>query len=523
MGIDKKRPLRVANIIEDGKLGGPQIRIIAAAAAMKNEVDTTVIMPIENSDKFRERCDTEGIKYKAMSISRITKEWRVALRYVFFSIFEIARIVRFLKREKFDLIHVSGGSWQYKGVIAGKLAGIKVLWHLNDTSMPTLFRYLFSIMSPLADGFIFSSERSREYYGDLVKSKGQQFLIPAPVDTVSFDPSTVKPYDGGLTSQLKDKVVIMTVANVNPIKGLECLIKTAADVNKSNSDVCFVVVGAIHDNQKNLYEHLLNLENQLSVKNVMFIGAQSDIKGLLQISDIYLCTSLAESSPIAVWEAMAMGKPVVSTDVGDVPIHVKDGQSGYIVNVDDFIALAERLSRYIQEPKIRLEHGKCLRKAAVNDLDIKLCAKRHVQAYSSQKHFFSQVRDFCKGFDYMGTWCRVHTSLIVSTYKRTGWVCIENPSTNTKIYRQVKGLSNTGFNVGSIEMDYDSRCELGISGKKDDAGFIQCELYMKQASFIEKWFVANWRHPDYTHMVSYRFALLGGILGCLGLVTGLVS
>ena len=106
--------IRVANIIEEGKLGGPQIRIVMVASAMREDVDTTVIMPFENSKMFRDQCNANGVKYKAMSISRITTEWRAALHYIIFSIFEIAKIVRFLKREKFDLVHVSGGSWQYK-------------------------------------------------------------------------------------------------------------------------------------------------------------------------------------------------------------------------------------------------------------------------------------------------------------------------------------------------------------------------------------------------------------------------
>ena len=48
-----KDKLRVANIIEEGKLGGPHLRIVNIAKLIKEEVDTTVIMPSENSDDFR--------------------------------------------------------------------------------------------------------------------------------------------------------------------------------------------------------------------------------------------------------------------------------------------------------------------------------------------------------------------------------------------------------------------------------------------------------------------------------------
>ena len=379
----EKRPFRVANIIEEGKLGGPQIRIMMAAASMKERVDTTVIMPIENSERFRDRCDAEGIEYIAMPISRITTEWRVAIRYLLFSIFEIVRIVRFLKQEKFDLIHVSGGSWQYKGVIAGKLAGIKVVWHLNDTSMPALFRRLFSIISRYVDGFIFASQRSKEYYGTLVTRKVPEFVVPAPVDTAAFSPTSVTAYSGGLIEQLRDKVVVGTVANVNPVKGLEYLVQAAAQINNRNRDVCFIVVGAIYKNQTKYYDKLQVLAAKLSADNILFLGAQSDIKGLLKIMDIYLCSSVAESSPIAVWEAMAMVKPIVSTDVGDVPIYIEDGMNGYVVDVGDIDKMTERLSLYIEDRYLRQEHGARAREVSVNNLDVRLCAERHIEAYSA--------------------------------------------------------------------------------------------------------------------------------------------
>ena len=50
-----------------------------------------------------------------------------------------------------------------QGVFAAKLAGIQVLWHLNDTSIPLIFRILFSLISKYVDCFVFASERSRQY------------------------------------------------------------------------------------------------------------------------------------------------------------------------------------------------------------------------------------------------------------------------------------------------------------------------------------------------------------------------
>lgn len=383
MGIGKSsRIIRVANIIEEGKLGGPQIRIITVAAKMHDQVETTVIMPTENSEWFVNACISEEIKYKTLPISRITKEWTVALRYIFFSIFEIAQITKLLKSEKFDLIHVSGGSWQYKGVIAGKLANVPVLWHINDTSMPRLLRKLFSIISPMADGFIFASECSKQYYQPILKRALPSFVIPSPVDTMTFNPKVVNPYEGKLKSLFKDKIVIGTVANVNPVKGLEHLIKVASELNDSFQDIYFLVIGAIYQNQSGYFKKLKKLAAELGVENILFLGGQSDIKELLKTIDIYFCSSISESSPIAVWEAMAMGKPVVSTAVGDVPLYIENCINGFVVDVGNIDEMVRCLSIYISEEKLREQHGKLAREVSVRHLDVAHCAYRHIQAYS---------------------------------------------------------------------------------------------------------------------------------------------
>lgn len=374
-------PLRIANLIEEGKLGGPQVRICAVAAALKGQADTTVIMPLQNSGAFRRRCDALGVSYRVLPITRITKEWSAAVRYVLFSVFEVLRLTREFKKGGFDLVHVSGGSWQFKGVLAAKLAGKKVLWHLNDTSMPGFIRRLFSVISPLADGFIFASERSRAYYDGMVREDQPEFVVPAPVDGRAFDPSGEHLGERELLEHWTGKLVVGTVANISPVKGLDVLIRSAAKLKKLGFDVQFVVIGAIYPSQQRYFSDLQKLAAELLVDNIEFVGAKEDVRALMKRFDIYLCSSNAESSPISVWEAMAMAKPVVSTDVGDVPIYVKDGESGFVVDVGDSGAMAERLARLLENTTKRQAFGEKAREMAVRELDVLRCAERHLAAY----------------------------------------------------------------------------------------------------------------------------------------------
>lgn len=373
--------MRVANIIEEGKLGGPQVRMCAVAAALNGQVETVVIMPIENSKVFQQRCDSCGIPYITLPLTRITKEWRVAIRYMLFSFFEILQIAWVLKKGKFDLVHVSGGSWQFKGVIAARLAGKKVLWHLNDTSMPGFIRRLFSVLNRFAHGFIFASDRSKKYYSDLMSHEKPNFVVPAPVDGHAFDPNSEYMGEDELLTRLAGKLVVGTVANVSPVKGLDVLIRSAAKLKEQGLDVQFVVVGAIYPSQQRYFSDLNKLATELGVDNVEFVGVRDDVRTLMKRFDIYLCSSNAESSPISVWEAMAMAKPVVSTDVGDVPVYVRNVESGFIVDVGDSSAIVDCLTLLLENDTLRQEFGEKAREIAICELDISRCAERHLAAY----------------------------------------------------------------------------------------------------------------------------------------------
>jgi glycosyltransferase involved in cell wall biosynthesis len=374
--------ISVAYILEDGRLGGPHIYIHRLNKALHKKVKSIIIIPNEDSEEFQLLCEESGIQYKTFWMSRITKEWKFALRYIFFSPIEIVRLALYFRREKFTFIYAGGGSWQYKGVIAGKLAGIKVLWHLNDTSIPFIFRTLFGLLSKYADGFVFASERSRQYYGSLIKQKTNEFVIPAPVDTKTFD--QVQKYKGDevLLESWQGKIVIGVVANINPVKGLETLIQVAAILNQQFDNLVFTVVGPIFSNQKRYFEQLHNICRYQSVNNIYFVGGRSEIRPFLNRFNIYVCCSLAESSPIAVWEAMSMGKAIVSTDVGDVPLYVRHNHNGFIVEVGDFKKMSDYISVLILDELLRLKFGGLSRNIAVNQLDSRLCAIRHLKAFT---------------------------------------------------------------------------------------------------------------------------------------------
>ena len=154
------------------------------------------------------------------------------------------------------------------------------------------------------------------------------------------------------------------------------------EINKQAAQkVSFVIVGSINNNQKSYYDYLNSLKEKYNIENLYFYGVSNDVKSILKSTDIYVCSSIAEASPVSLWEAMAMKKAVVSTDVGDVSRFISDGKNGYIVNVGDYEQLANQIGVLIENINIRERYGKEARKVVRNNLDISTVAEQHQITY----------------------------------------------------------------------------------------------------------------------------------------------
>ena len=372
--------LRVANIIEDGRLAGPQLRILAVAYELyKRGIETTVVFPDVDSEAFASRLDKSGIRSVALPLRRLSRGWWKGIRYAIYFPFEIFSLWRFFRKQGFAFIHCSGGFWQIKGLVAAKLAGIPAIWHMNDTVFPIRWRPLFLLACQLfVHRLIFAGRRVHEHYIGTSPCPVDYTEIQAPVNVSVFDPALAK-VDARISSV--EGIRVVTVANVNPLKGIEYFIEMAATLNSKYANLHFFVIGPIYDSQSAYYQKLTALSSQLGLENLTFLGASQDISSVLKAADVYVCTSISEASPTSVWEAMAMEKAIVSTDVGDASRFVIDDMSGLIVPPRDSKALAAAVSRLIDDSELRARYGTLARRIAAEQLAIDACVDGHIRAY----------------------------------------------------------------------------------------------------------------------------------------------
>ena len=98
--------IRIANIIEDGRIAGPQIRMLSVARALKtHNIETIIIYPKQDSKDFESRINQYSIDSKKMRITRLSKNFRDILFYLLSFPFEILMIYKYLKHNNFKYVH----------------------------------------------------------------------------------------------------------------------------------------------------------------------------------------------------------------------------------------------------------------------------------------------------------------------------------------------------------------------------------------------------------------------------------
>ncbi|OEU76132.1 MAG: hypothetical protein BA874_09645 [Desulfuromonadales bacterium C00003068] len=301
------------------------------------------------------------------------------IKYFIFFIPELLSVYELLKKEHVDIVHCNG-TWQIKGILGGWLCGAGVIWHLNDTRVVGFINTMFKLLAlRLCHGFITAGERVRIHYcNDRRFSKKLVMEIQAPVDTSSFDPDRV---ESDQTLENFDGLRIVTVGNVNPAKGFEYFIEMASILNKQYGNLTFVVVGPHFESQKKYSEKLRSLVKRLRMDNLVFYGRSSDVASVLKAADIYVCSSVSEASPMSVWEAMSMARPIVSSNVGDVAKFIKDRENGFVVPVKNPAALAEKAGMLIENRDLRRIFGEKARDVAIQYLDVEICVRKHAEFY----------------------------------------------------------------------------------------------------------------------------------------------
>jgi glycosyltransferase involved in cell wall biosynthesis/peptidoglycan/xylan/chitin deacetylase (PgdA/CDA1 family) len=180
-----------------------------------------------------------------------------------------------------------------------------------------------------------------------------------------------------------ERMVITTVANLRPIKGIDVLVRAAAAVTKEIPEALFLVAGDdAHGSRRPYAEEVKQLAKSLGVEHSMrFLGQLDRVPALLGLSDLFVLPSRSEGLSNALLEAMLSGLPCVSTSVGGSPEVVVDHRTGYLVAPDDPDALAGRILKLLRDPQLRTRMGQTGRARVLEEFTVAKMTASVADAY----------------------------------------------------------------------------------------------------------------------------------------------
>lgn len=175
-----------------------------------------------------------------------------------------------------------------------------------------------------------------------------------------------------------ESVVIGTAGRMMPVKAYDVLLRAARTVVDQAPNVRVVLVG---DGPELPALKTLAAELDLG-RNVVFHEFTPRVAELMILFDVFVLSSLTEGVSISLLEAMALGKPVVITDVGGNPEVAVDGETGFLVPSGKPEALADACLRLVGDPRLRETMGQAGRRR----VEAQFSNERTVEAVAQLYH-----------------------------------------------------------------------------------------------------------------------------------------
>ena len=172
------------------------------------------------------------------------------------------------------------------------------------------------------------------------------------------------------------EVLVVTVANLREHKDYPTLLAAARLVARSGLPVRFAAAG-----QGPLEGTVRSEVSRLGLGgSFSLLGYRADALDVLAAADVFCLSSRAEGYPVALMEALALGRPVVATAVGGVAHAVRSGVEGVLVPPSSPEALAAALIEVADDPARREAMGRAAAERAVL-FDVARAAERHAELY----------------------------------------------------------------------------------------------------------------------------------------------
>ena len=267
---------------------------------------------------------------------------------------QLRKFAAYLRENDIDLVQSHDFYTNIFGMTAGFIAGVpvRIASRRETNCMRSRAQLITQRMAyTLAHHVIANSEAVRKKLIDEGVRRKRITVIHNGIDTTRLETRAASRYESlkqvGASAACGFHRLVTIVANMrHEVKDYPMFLRAAQLVKHSVPGTAFLLAG-----EGRLRSSIESLAEELGLReSVFFLGRCEKIAHLLNASDVCVLSSKAEGFSNSIIEYMAAGRPVVATNVGGAAEAIIEGETGYLVDSGDYIAMAKRLVSLLQNP-----------------------------------------------------------------------------------------------------------------------------------------------------------------------------
>lgn len=375
--IDKK--INLLHLVVTLEMGGAEMMLLHYIKALGAEHYNHYVYCFGLGGPIRKRIERLGIPVIiGPRYSSIKNPVKFAL-----SIFVLVKSLKsFIHDNRIQVIQSNSGYSNKLAVVMGKLFGVAAFPAIHSTMAfvdtrniwdPRVFlrKSVDYVLYRISDQVIAVSQEIKEIIHQTYGLKESKVFVVK--NGIIFDEGIYETVD--LEKEFPNsanKLVLIAVGRLVPLKGFDILIKAVAEVvNQGFDDLLVLIVGGEESNgQERL--RLEALIQDLDVENyVMLTGLRNDILGLMKASDMFVMPSRYEGLSVAMIEAMSCGLPIIASNGPGLRDFINDQQNGILFPVEDHKALAKCILRLSEDEDLRINLSRGAKESFKRNYDMR--------------------------------------------------------------------------------------------------------------------------------------------------------
>lgn len=351
--------MRIIQIIDSLEAGGAERMAVNYANGLAKAIEFSGLVITRKEGPLLNQID------KKVSYLHLNKKSTVDLK-------ALLKLRNYVKRNKVTVVHAHSTSFFLAFLLKIIYPSIQLIWHdhygdsefLNKRPVSAL-----KIILPFFSGIISVNQKLKIWAEQKMNFTNTIYLPNFPAEERDVTEHAVLKGVSGKR--------IVCLANLRIQKDHFLLIEVAKKLKVSHPEWTFHLVGKDFQDAYSKEIQSLIIEHNLE-KNVFLCGTKQDIKNILDQSTIAILTSQSEGLPVALLEYGWHKKPIVVTNVGEIPSLVQNGKNGFVIPAQNELLFYTAVVQLIENDALQKEFGAALYNTVMDKNSEKVVLKQYL-------------------------------------------------------------------------------------------------------------------------------------------------